>query len=187
MNVYDFDKTVFYPDSSACFFLYCLRKHPLKVIPVLPKSLVVFLRYKRGHCGAGALKEQLFSYLPKIGDVDGLVRRFWSSHKKGLLPWYLRQKRGDDLIISASPEFLLRPIARELGVRLIATRMDEKTGRIRGENCHDTEKVTRFLAAYPGERIEAFYSDSLSDAPLAALAEEAWLVDKGALTPWPKH
>ena len=187
MNVYDFDKTVFHPDSSVCFFRYCLKKYPLKVLPVLPKSLALFISYRRGDCGAGPLKEQLFSFLKLLEDVDSDIAGFWSAHRHRLQPWYRRQMRGDDLIISASPEFLLRPIAEELGVRLIATRMDKNTGRIEGENCHDSEKVRRFLDLYPEETIEAFYSDSLSDAPLADLAETAWLVKKGFLSPWPKQ
>ncbi|MBR5342527.1 MAG: HAD-IB family phosphatase [Oscillospiraceae bacterium] len=186
MKVYDFDRTVFHPDSSVCFFRFCLKKYPFRVLPVLPKSLVLFLRYRRGDCGAAPLKEQLFSFLKRLDDVDSEVAAFWSANKYRLQPWYLKQKREDDLIISASPEFLLRPLTEELGVRLIATRMDRNTGRIDGENCHDREKVLRFRALYQEEKIEAFYSDSLSDAPLAELAEEAWLVKKGSLSPWPK-
>ena len=97
----------------------------------------------------------------------------------------LKQKREDDLIISASPEFLLRPIADSLGVRLIATPMDRHTGKILGKNCHDYEKTTRYYAAFPTKKPERFYSDSLSDTPMARLAKEAFLVHKGEIAPWP--
>ena len=73
----------------------------------------------------------------------------------------------------------------ELGVGLIATPMDKHTGKILGENCHDTEKVRRFQEQYPGEHTECFYSDSLSDTPMAELADRAFLVTKGKLSPWP--
>lgn len=186
MNVYDFDQTVYYPDSSYHFFLYCLKKHPGAVIPVIPKSLLLALQYKRGKIGAGILKQQLFSFLKRLDDVEREVKEFWTSHRQNLMDWYLKQKRDDDLFISASPEFLLKPIAEELGVRLIATKMDPQNGIIRGRNCHDSEKVVRFREEYPGEKIEAFYSDSLSDTPLAELAERAYLVKKEILSPWPK-
>lgn len=186
MNVYDFDQTVYYPDSSYHFFLWCMKRYPGKVLPVIPKSLLLALRYKRGKTGAKALKEQLFSFLRRIDDIDGEVNKFWRSHQKNMMKWYLRQKRDDDLIVSASPEFLLKPITQTLGVRLIATKMDPNTGKIRGENCHDREKVVRFLAEFPGETIEEFYSDSLSDTPLAELAERAYLVNRENLVPWPK-
>ena len=185
MNVYDFDKTVYYPDSSFHFFLYCLKKYPAAVLPVLPKSLLPAIRYKQGKIGAKILKQQLFSYLGRLEDTDRTVAEFWKSHRRHLQSWYLRQKREDDLIISASPEFLLAPIAEELGVRLIATRMDRGSGRIEGENCHDVEKLRRFRIECPGLTIENFYSDSLSDSPLAEQAQHAFLVNKEKLNPWP--
>jgi phosphoserine phosphatase len=113
------------------------------------------------------------------------VHDFWDEHRKNIAPWYLEQKRADDVIISASPEFLLRPISEELGVRLIATDMEPYTGRIRGRNCHDQEKVRRLRAAFPGETVEAFYSDSLSDTPMAEIAQHAFLVKGDQRIPWP--
>ena len=99
--------------------------------------------------------------------------------------WYLEQMRQDDLIISASPEFLLKPVTERLGIRLIATPMNPYTGKIMGKNCHDSEKKRRFLELYPTEEIENFYSDSLSDSPLAELAKQAWFVRDHRCIPWP--
>lgn len=120
-----------------------------------------------------------------VGDVDAVIRDFWDECRGNLEPWYLAQKRPDDIIISASPEFLLRPICAELGVTLIGTRMAKETGLIDGENCHDAEKVRRFNAEFPGAHIDRFYSDSLADTPMAKLADKAFLVKRGELSPWP--
>lgn len=185
MNVYDFDQTIYFPDSSYHFFLYCLKRYPAKVLPVIPASVRLALRYKHGLVNAKQLKQQLFSFLRRIDDADRTVQEFWNEHRGNLQDWYLRQKREEDLIISASPEFLLAPIAEELGVRLIATKMDPSSGMILGENCHDSEKVKRLLAEYPEAEVEEFYSDSLSDAPLAAMAKQAYLINKGVRSPWP--
>lgn len=185
MNTYDFDKTIFYPDSSYCFYLYCLKHHTRAMLKTLPRSIISGLRYASGKGNAKALKEQLFSFLPNIPDVDGVVKAFWEENRHRVAKWYLRQKRNDDLIISASPAFLLAPICKELGVRLIATRMDKHSGKIDGENCHDKEKVRRFYAEYPGACTEAFYSDSLSDTPMAEIAQSAYIVRKEKLSPWP--
>ena len=186
MNVYDFDKTIYYPDSSYHFFLFCLKNYPWAVWPSIPACTVQAIRFKIGAINTKALKETLFSFLCRIPDIDRAVSDFWEQHRNNLQGWYLKQKTDDDLIISASPDFLLRPMAEELGVHLISTLMDRNTGKISGENCHDKEKVPRFRAVYSNERIENFYSDSLSDAPLAHLAEKAWLVKKGRLSPWPE-
>ena len=186
MNTYDFDKTVFYPDSSVCFYRFCLRNYPSAVWRTIPASVAMAVRYRSGKADARELKQQLFSFLGSIPDVEAAVAQFWRENEWRLLPWYLKQKREDDLIISASPVFLLKPICDKLGVSLIATEMDPHTGQIRGANCHDTEKVRRFLALYPEGHTEAFYSDSLSDAPMAEIADKAFLVRKNKVLPWPR-
>ena len=58
------------------------------------------------------------------------------------------------------------------------------TGRYHGQNCHGAEKVRRFREAFNETPIAAFYSDSRSDAPLAMLAEKAYLVKGEERTPW---
>lgn len=185
MNTYDFDKTIFYPDSSACFYRFCLLRYPAAVLPTLPKSAWMALGYARGRVEARAFKEQLFSFLRNLDDVESAVRDFWQKNERRIGEWYLRQKKTDDLILSASPRFLLAPVCDKLGVALIATEMDGHSGRIEGANCHDAEKVRRFFQEYPGGHTEAFYSDSLSDSPMAAIADRAFLVKKHSLYPWP--
>ena len=186
MNTYDFDQTIYRRDSSMDFWLYCLRRYPLVLLPTLPKTLVAALRHAQGRIDTKALKEQLFSFLPGI-DAATEATAFWQTHQKGIGAWYLAQRREDDLILSASPDFLLRPVADALGFHLIATPMDPSTGRIEGLNCHDREKLRRFREEYPGAHTEAFYSDSLSDAPMAEIADHAYLVKKGRRAPWPDH
>ena len=185
MNSYDFDQTIFFPDSSYCFVMYCLKKYPFAVLKAVPGAAWTGLRVLRGHAGTKELKERTFAFLKDLRDVDETVRAFWEAHRDNIAQWYLRQKRHDDLIISASPEFLLEPMTRELGVSLLATRMDKNTGKISGANCHDTEKVRRFYEAYPNGHTEEFYSDSLSDSPMAEIADRAFLVNKDSISPWP--
>ena len=185
MNAYDFDQTIFYPDSSYCFVMYCLRHYPRAVLRALRPAAfaALLLMLKRGD--TKTLKEATFSFLPLLDNVDQIVSDFWEEHRDHLQDWYLRQRRDDDLILSASPEFLLSPLCEELGVRLIATPMDRYTGKIHGLNCHDEEKVRRLNREYPDACIENFYSDSLADTPLARIAEHAFLVKRGSLQPWP--
>ena len=188
MNVYDFDNTVFSPDSSYCFVLFCLRKHPRAVLRSLPGSIWPLFRFLcEGKKDAQKLKESLFSFLNKIDSAETAAGEFWDRHYEGIESWYLAQKSPDDIIVSASPEFLLRPAAERLGVRLIATPMNPYTGKIKGKNCHDVEKVRRFREAFPDTHIDAFYSDSLSDAPMAAIADKAFLVKNHQIGPWPEQ
>ena len=185
MNVYDFDQTIYYPDSSYDFVMYCLRHYPRAVLHALPGTAITGLQALRKKAETKELKEQVFSFLPYLDDVEQIVADFWATHREKLQGWYLEQMREDDLVISASPRFLLEPICRELGVSLIATEMEPYTGKIHGANCHDEEKVRRFREEYPDAQIEGFYSDSYSDEPMARIAERAYLVKNGERIRWP--
>ena len=189
MNVFDFDKTIFPYDSSALFIEYCFGRYGRLFLRSSPKILAAAAKYRSAGTGADAtaLKEQLFSFLTNVEDPDALVQTFWKRNLGKINSWYLELKSSDDVVISASPEFLLEPVQKQLRFRLLATRMDKNSGRILGVNCHDAEKVKRFYEAYPNGRIDNFYSDSLSDSPLAELAEKAYLVKGSRLTPWPEN
>lgn len=178
MNVYDFDQTIYGGDSTVDFYLYCLRRQP-SLILCLPRQLGGLVRYATGRIDTTAFKERFFCFLPKLTSPNAWVEEFWEDRQKKIKGWYLENKRGDDVIISASPEFLLSPICKRLGVtQPIATELDVHTGRITGKNCKGAEKVRRFLERYPDDEIGEFYSDSMTDAPLAQLAKEAFLVQK---------
>jgi putative flippase GtrA len=112
-----------------------------------------------------------------------MTEHFWDRNRVKIKPWYLRQKQETDVIISASPEFLLEPvICGYLGVALIASRLDTNTGKYIGKNCFGEEKVTRLYEKYPDCIIESFYSDSLSDTPLAQKAHKSFFVKRENIT-----
>jgi hypothetical protein len=127
-------------------------------------------------------KEIFYRFLRHV--PEEAPRLFWQEHIRFIRPWYLEQRRPDDLIISASPEFLLSPAAQMLEFALIASRVDQATGSYTGENCHGPEKVRRFREIYGDAPVEGFWSDSRSDAPMAALAEHAHLVKGDIISPW---
>ena len=59
----------------------------------------------------------------------------------------------------------------------IATNYSIETGKISGENCYGEQKVVEFKRLYKKQKLEAFYSDSLSDLPMMKVADSAWLVE----------
>ena len=186
MNVYDFDGTLYRGDSTADFVRWCAQRYP-RVVTTLPITALA-----AGAClGAHVIdktrfKAALYRFLPLVADIDGELQRFWAVHE-ARIGGPCRARAGD-LVISASPEFLLRDVCARHGWELIGSQVDPHTGRVLGPNCSNAEKVVRFRARYRNEPIDAFYSDSHNDDPLAALAREAYLVDipRNALTPWPK-
>lgn len=185
MNVYDFDNTILRGDSTARFFAYCLRHRPrmwLDAPGQTVNALLFLLRRKPKQ----EFKERMLRFLTCIGDVDAAVDEFWAANFSRVKPWYYEKRRPDDVVISASPEFLIRPACERLGVGCVmGSPVDSRTGCFSGPNCHGEEKVRRFRQCFPDARIDEFFSDSLSDSPLAALAQTAWLVQGDRLLPWP--
>lgn len=186
MNVYDFDKTILKYDSSFRFFVFCFKTYK-ETRRLWARQLSQAALYAVGVISTKTFKERLFAFVRYVPDIDTAVFRFWEAEYQHIGKWYLAQKQSSDIIISASPEFLLAPIAKTLGVKtLIGTRMNPVTGLIEGPNCKGEEKVVRLNQKVPGAVIDRFYSDSFSDAPLARLAKESFLVQGEKMKPWPK-
>ncbi|NCB50753.1 MAG: phosphoserine phosphatase [Clostridia bacterium] len=185
VNVYDFDKTILPYDSSLAFFRFCAGRYPRAAVLALPGILRAPL-IPLGLSSKTKAKEWWYRYLTMIPDVETEVALFWEKNFKNINRWYLERRRPDDIIISASPEFLLKLPAEKLGVRLIASRVDRYTGAYEGSNNDGAEKVRRLFLEYPDAKIGEFFSDSNNDTPLALLAEKAWMVEGDILKPWPK-
>lgn len=183
MNVYDFDNTIFKGDSTARFLAFCARRYPRiwRHFPAIIRAGAAFLR---GKMAKTAFKQTMFEFLVSLPDTRKTVDLFWQKNLCRLKEWYLAQRQPDDVIISASPEFLLLPVAEKLEFRLIASRVNPKTGIYTGTNCDGEEKVIRFRSEFPDVTPDAFYSDSHSDDPMARISAKAFWVDGNSVTPW---
>lgn len=174
--LYDFDDTIYDGDSMIDFYVYCIRTKPvlLRYFPYqLWHALLFFLSLE----DRTTFKGNFLVFLQGVNKLDGCVTDFWKGHEKRLKPWYMGKSHIDDVIVSASPEFLLKPIAKRLGVRkLVATRIDTDTGRVEGRNCYGLEKVLRIKEELPGIVVKETYTDSLSDAPILNMAEDKYVV-----------
>lgn len=183
MNVYDFDRTIYDGDSTVDFYFFCLKRH-IKMVLLLPSLIGGYLRYyvfKKG--SKTQCKETMYRFL-KYCDTDKDVKDFWKKYVSKIKDWYLKQKRDDDVIISASPEFLISPCGEKLGFNVIASKVDKNSGKYNGENCYYDEKVKRYREIYGTTKIDEFYSDHYSDEPLAQISEKAFVVDKDTIIDW---
>lgn len=184
MNVYDFDNTLLRGDSTARFFAYCMRHYPKMWLDIPGQAVngllfILKLRPKQ------AFKQRMLGFLKYIDDVDAAVANFWKQNYCRIKSFYDHARREGDVVISASPEFLIRPACERLGIRhIMGSPVDKHTGAFFGPNCHGEEKLRRFYAAFPDGRIQDFYSDSHSDDPLANIAQSAVLVKGNRLLPW---
>lgn len=179
--LYDFDGTIYDGDSSVDFFKFCLKKDK-SIYKMLPKLGIKFLAYKSKNITDTELKEFIFSFLKNFKNIDEIVKEFWKNHESKIKNFYLEKKHNQDIIISASPEFLLKPICQKLKVKdLIASDVDKTTGKFNKPNNRGEAKVKVFYEKYPNAEIMEMYSDSLHDKPLLDLAKKSYFVKKNKL------
>ncbi len=185
MNVYDFDQTIYHGDSTGDFIGYCIRKYP-RVLVTLPYTVWSFLLYVLGKLDKTRFKERMYRFLKYV--PIGAEECFWDEHIEKIKPWYREQHREDDVVISASPEFLVKPACERLGIKTVmATKVDRSSGKTDGLNCHDTEKVRRLYEWDKDAKINEFYSDSFADEPLAELADRAFMVRGDKRIKWDEY
>jgi len=184
MNVYDFDKTIYKTDSTADFFLFSLKRHP-KILIYMPGIIggwFKFYVFKKGT--KTQFKSKIMKFVRCI-NYEKDIKDFWNKNEHKIKEFYLKNQKDDDVIISASPAFILEPICKKLNIKhLICSPVDVKSGMYKGENCHGKEKVTRYQEIFKDSVINEFYSDSYSDTPLAEIAQKAYMVKKNSVKPW---
>lgn len=181
LNVYDFDKTIYDGDSTIDFFLFSIKKD-IKLIRFFPKQFLGFILYKLKIISKTEFKRRFFSFLKGIENKEQHLHSFWLIHRTKIKKWYLDKQECNDVVVSASPEFLLEPICKELNINyLIASKVCIETGNFLGNNCFGEEKVIRFFEKFPDSEIDNFYSDSISDLPMAKKSKFAFLVQKGKI------
>ena len=181
MNVYDFDGTIYDGDSSIDLYLFCIKKKPVIFCKSLLHQLSGAVMFKLGRISRKRFKEKYFCFLQYLTVDDALLTEFWNEKDCRIKAWYLAQKQPDDIVISASPSFLLRPVCERLGISLIATEVDAQTGHLEGENCRGEEKVRRFREQFADGVIDRFYTDSEADLPMLRAAKEAFFVRKNTV------
>lgn len=187
MNVYDFDNTIYRQDSTANFVFWLYVNRP-KTLLSLPRTIGSAILYGLHIYNKQTFKENLYHMFTYVNDMDTCIETFVNTHMNHIKDFYYKQQKADDVIISASPEFTIHLFCKKLNIQYVmATRVDKHTGKHLDVNCHGEEKVKRFYEMFPNGKIDAFYSDSLSDTPLALLAKQAYIVKGDTIKPWPKR
>ncbi|MCH5321704.1 MAG: haloacid dehalogenase-like hydrolase [Eubacterium sp.] len=189
IDIYDFDKTIVPFDSGSLFSGYCILHYPYLVLllPIaVPVLLVAMLLMRAKIISFTSFKKICFMFVPFI-PLERAVKGFWNRHEKEVHKWFYDRKRYA-VVISASPDFLLKEIQDRLGFeKLICTRHSRKTGAIVGENCRGKEKVRRLYEEYDKDSINVIdvYSDSIyHDKPIFSLGQNCYHIVKGEKVPF---
>ncbi len=172
MNIYDFDGTIYNGDSSVDFFKYCLKKNKmciLKMPKILFACFLYFIKVKEKEY----FKSKFFEVVKCFENIDDVVEEFWKIHDYKIKEMYKGMHKKSDIVISASPEFLLSYVAKKYKFKLIATNVDKKTGKLLSKNCYGAEKVKRLKDAGI-DQCENFYTDSYSDYPMTKISKNSY-------------
>jgi len=160
LAAFDFDGTLTYHDSFVPFlrFAFGNRLFAMRLLRMIPSTLC----YLVGRISRNELKEKLITvYLTgaKEAWVKERAEAFcdvsWQRLMRplGLTSVASQLEQGARVTIcSASPELVLAPFARKLGIGLIGTQLASVdgvlTGEIDGTNCRCEQKVIRLEAHY---------------------------------------
>lgn len=178
MNVYDFDNTIYRGETGVDLFKFYLKKDP-KLLTMLPTALKCITKYKATKMSiddavdnyAGFIED----YSQGIEDLEGDIEKFWDKNSSKIKSFYLKQRKDDDVILSACIDVVLEEICRRLNIKnYIATQTDESRKLV--SFCYRENKVKAFKERYPDAEIENFYTDSMNDKPMIDLARNAFLV-----------
>lgn len=184
VNLFDFDGTIYDGDSSIDFYLFCLKRK-FYIIKYLPTFIIYIFLYKLKIKSKEEMKEKFFMFIISFDNIDTIVNDFWNKNTCKIKRFYLERNHENDIIISASPYFLLKPISQTLKVKdLIASNIDKKTAKYIGKNCYDQEKVNLLKEKYPNIIVEETFTDSLNDKPILNLANKSYLVKKNKIQIW---
>ena len=183
LNVYDFDGTLYDGDCMVDLYKYCLKRRPY-ILVVFPSQFLAWYRFRKGKIDHRQMKQKYYRFF-RYFDMEKMSKRFWDDNQNKIFGWYHDIHRDDDVVITASPYFHVKEICSRLGIEnVIASDVDPLEGTCLGPNCRDYEKVRRFREAFGDAHIDSFYSDADHDAPLAALADKAYMVKNGEITEW---
>jgi len=186
---FDFDGTLTWKDSFLAFLAWRAGRGAYAVgLAALAPAVAAFaVNRDRGRLKAAATRRFLAGATRSELEAD--AQRFATEFGRPLLrpdavrAW--RRWQGDGarlVIVTASPDTIVAPIARALGADLlIGTRLafdadDRVTGALDGANCRGPEKVRRLREVFGDDvRLEAAYGDTDGDREMLALAEEQGL------------
>lgn len=175
--MYDFDDTIYNGDSTVDFIKYCYKHKCIRFMDIM-KIIGAFIKYFFGVIDVTQFKEVLFSFLNNVSDGYCLVNDFWDEHYRNIKKFYLDKNHENDIINSASPYFLLKPVCDKLGVKdLIASDVDLKCGKFRGKNNSREVKVDNYNKKYINYILDECYSDNpFNDKFILDLANRAYVV-----------
>jgi HAD superfamily hydrolase (TIGR01490 family) len=185
---FDFDGTITSKDTLLAFIRY--SKGTQGLLWGFLRNSLHLIAYKLNLASNQTAKEKVLRYFFKnmpVEEFNSLCQRFSTRCLPGLIRKQaleeikkLQQEGTIIVVVSASPENWISAWTDAMGVQLIASRLEEKegkiTGNILGRNCYGEEKVRRILEKHQVQDYEIVYAygDTRGDQPMLKLATRAF-------------
>ena len=187
MNLFDFDNTIYKGESSFGYYFFCVKHHP-KLIRFVFTVLFCLIKYKLCFISEeGFMKlsqKYVHDFVEGCPDAEELAEKFWEKKFKKIKSFYFDMKHEDDVIISASFGFIIRPAMNRLGIKnLVCSEVDFETREIK-HICFRKNKMQLFKEFFGDAKIKNFYTDSLNDIALLREAECGYIVKGKKIKKW---
>ena len=184
--VFDFDGTLSAYDANYEFARYCLR-HSFRTWLFLPLIALGGVGRFLNHPGLW-WRETMRRFLTKKM-VEKYAPDFIKQHKQNRFGWALERVAAERaagnvvILISASPNYLLKPLVRDIKFdAVMCSEMEPKLPWKYKFLCWGKNKVVAFDAWAKKNKITPVivrsYSDSKSDMPIMKLAREQVWIDR---------
>ena len=182
MKVFDFDNTIYRGESPVDFAFYMIR-HNKKILRFVPTILFSLAGYKlclmKKEKLESIINNMCASVLDGTTSIIDFVQPFWEKHAQNLNREMLSLVEPDDVILTASPVFLINGLRGKLNTEnIIGTEVDFEQNKITRFNFGDN-KVKRYQELYGDREVDAFYTDSYNDKYMMEIAREVFIVKKG--------
>lgn len=181
-HVFDLDGTLVRGNSSFGFFFYLLRKRKLPWSAFFGAAYL-FVLFRWGGMTVQRFHERVFGLFLKgrergvfLGEVEGFLDEWLEQRVDEEV---LASAVGERIILSSSPDFLVGPIARRLGIEEWAASeygVDKEGLFCEISKVVDGEKKREVALEMARGRSVHAYSDSEHDAPLLERADLVCLV-----------
>ncbi|KAA8735595.1 HAD-IB family hydrolase [Acinetobacter qingfengensis] len=192
LALFDFDGTLCEKDSFTGFMHYVFDKPYFykKSLKVLPQIIAYYAKIYPPHRMRPELYRQMFKHYPvnkaKYYGEQFAHYLYYSALNQQLLErlqWH-QQQQHHVVIVSASLDLYLEPLAQRLGVELICTKVDclnnQLTGFYASRDCSNQEKIKQLICRLNPKDYESIYAygNSREDYAMLKFADHAFWVDK---------
>ncbi len=184
LALFDFDGTLTRKDSFPAFLTFMLGASGFAKALIGASPSIIAWKCRRATNQqakeallSAALKGKSQNTIEQAGQefAERCLAKLLRPQAEALLQKH-RALEHETLLVSASPDAWMKPIAKQLGIKLISSRLAYKEGiflgKLEGKNCYGQEKVERIKQEVSLDQYTRIYAygDSRGDKEMLKLA-----------------